>query len=309
MKITENYSEDSDAVIHFGDSYLFNETLPKEKFRLIITSPPYNLGKEYESRITKEKYIATQKKMIEQCADLLHETGSICWQVGNFVDNGEIIPIDYLIFSIFSDLKFKLRNRIIWHFGHGLHSSKRFSGRYEVILWFTKSDKYFFNLDPIRVPQKYPQKKHFKGPHKGELSGNPLGKNPSDVWEIPNVKSNHIEKTIHPCQFPIELIERFVLSMTEEGDWVYDPYMGVGSTPIAALIHGRKGMGSEIHRPYYDVALERIKAANEGQLLIRPMNRPVFDPNQDNYIPPRLIEIAKSQMQLLETPPGYPPKE
>ena len=86
------------------------------------------------------------------------------------------------------------------------------------------------------MPQKYPQKRHFKGPKKGELSGNPLGKNPSDIWDIPNVKANHIEKTTHPCQFPVELIERLVLSMTEENDWVFDPFMGVGSTAIAALI-------------------------------------------------------------------------
>ena len=109
-----------------------------------------------------------------------------------------------------------------------------FLERYEVVLWFTKSNKYTFDLDPIRVPQKYPQKKHFKGPKKGELSGNPLGKNPSDIWDIPNVKANHIEKTIHPCQFPVELIERLVLSMTKENDWVFDPFMGVGSTAIAS---------------------------------------------------------------------------
>ena len=116
-----------------------------------------------------------------------------------------------------------MRNRIIWHFGHGLHASKRFSGRYETIIWFTKSDNYYFNIDPTRIPQKYPNKKHFKGKKRGELSCNPLGKNPSDVWDIPNVKSNHIEKTDHPCQFPVALVERFILSTTKERDIVFDP--------------------------------------------------------------------------------------
>lgn len=148
--------------------------------------------------------------------------------MGNYVDNGEIIPLDILLYPIFSSFKLKLRNRIVWHFGHGLHASKRFSGRYEVILWFTKTDEYVFNLDNVRVPQKLPNKKHFKGPNKGKLSGHPLGKNPSDVWEIPNVKSNHVEKTIHPCQFPVELIERLVLALTDEGDWVFDPFIGGG---------------------------------------------------------------------------------
>lgn len=149
---------------------------------------------------------------------ILKPQGSICWQVGNYVDNGEIIPLDVILYPIFSRLGLQLRNRIVWHFGHGLHASKRFSGRYEVILWFTKGHDYVFNLDAVRVPQKYPQKKHFKGPKKGELSGNPLGKNPGDIWEIPNVKANHVEKTIHPCQFPVELIERLVLALTNEDD-------------------------------------------------------------------------------------------
>ena len=115
-----------------------------------------------------------------------------------------------------------MRNRIVWHFEHGLHCSRRLSGRYETIMWFTKGDDYVFELDPIRVPQKYPGKKYFKGPKAGQYSCNPLGKNPGDVWTIPNVKSNHVEKTGHPCQFPVELIERLVLALTrkEIGCWI-----------------------------------------------------------------------------------------
>jgi adenine-specific DNA-methyltransferase len=193
-----------------------------------------------------------------------------------------------------------LRNRIVWQFGHGLHASKRFSGRYEVILWFTKSNQYTFNLDPIRIPQKYPQKKHFKGPKKGELSGNPLGKNPSDIWDIPNVKANHIEKTIHPCQFPIELIERLVLSMTNENDWVFDPFMGVGSTAIAALMHNRKAVGSELMEDYVSIAADRIQQAAQGKLQMRPMERPVYDPNEPiNNIPPKIIRINKATQPVL----------
>src|SRR6185437_8997101 len=102
-----------------------------------------------------------------------------------------------------------------------------------------------FNLDAIRVPAKYPGKKHFKGPNAGKYSGNPLGKNPEDVWNadqyskhgndfwsIPNVKSNHVEKTDHPCQFPVGLIERLVLGLTNPGESVLDPYVGVGSSAI-----------------------------------------------------------------------------
>jgi adenine-specific DNA-methyltransferase len=153
--------------------------------------------------------------------------------------------VDIVLYPVFASLGLHLRNRIVWHFGHGLHASKRFSGRYEVILWFTKGNEYTFNLDAVRVPQKYPDKKYFKGPKKGELSGNPLGKNPSDIWEIPNVKANHVEKTIHPCQFPVELIERLVLAMTDEGDWALDPFIGVGTTALdntrlATMLNARR---------------------------------------------------------------------
>jgi adenine-specific DNA-methyltransferase len=185
----------------------------------------------------------------------------------------------------------KLRNRIVWHFGHGLHASKRFSGRYETILWFTKSNDYVFNLDPVRVPSKYPNKRHFKGDKAGQLSGSPKGKNPSDfwddlgvewergIWEIPNVKSNHPEKTIHPCQFPVELVERCVLALTDEGDIVVDPYAGVASTAIAALKHGRRTIGIDRNPTYIEIGNERIDQLLKGDLRLRPMLRPVHTPS------------------------------
>jgi adenine-specific DNA-methyltransferase len=149
-------------------------------------------------------------------------------------------------------------------------------------MWFTKGDRYTFDLDPIRVPAKYPNKRHFKGPRKGELSGNPLGKNPGDVWVIPNVKSNHVEKTIHPCQFPVELAERLVLSMTSPCDAVFDPYMGVGSTVIAALMHGRIGYGCDTVEEYVSVARQRLVALYNGTLRTRPMGKAVYDPKLPN---------------------------
>ena len=214
--------------------------------------------------------------MIAECVRLLHPRGSVCWQVGNYVDNGEVVPLDMILYPVFSSLGLKLRNRIIWYFGHGLHCKKRFSGRYETIVWFTRDADYTFNLDAVRVPQKYPGKKHFKGDKVGQFSCNPLGKNPTDIWEIPNVKHNHVEKTTHPCQFPIELVERLVLALTDEGDWVFDPFLGVGSAIAAAVLHKRRGAGAEIQADYVKIAKERIKQASRGQLRTRPMNRPVY---------------------------------
>lgn len=265
-------------VFHLGDCRDLLANMSEDSVRLIVTSPPYNIGKEYETSQTLDQYLDTQSKVIEECVRVLAEDGSLCWQTGNFVRNGEIIPIDTLLFPIFRALGLKMRNRIVWHFEHGLHCKKRLSGRYETISWYTKSDHYIFDVDPIRVPQKYPGKRHFKGPRTGQLSGNPLGKNPGDVWIFPNVKHNHIEKTPHPCQFPVELVERLVLSLTEPNDLVLDPYMGVASTAIGALRHGRRAVGAEIDPEYHSIGVERVQAELQGALRTRPMGKPVYQP-------------------------------
>jgi len=272
-----------DAVIRCADNLTFMRNLPDESMKLIVTSPPYNIGKAYERRSSLDIYLEAQKKVIAESVRLLHPQGSLCWEVGNHISkDGEVIPLDMVLYPLFKQHGLRLRNRIVWHYEHGLHCTKRFSGRYETILWFTKNDDYTFNLDPVRVPSKYPGKKYFKGPKSGELSGNPLGKNPGDVWIIPNVKSNHIEKTIHPCQFPVELVERLVLSMTDKGDTVFDPYMGVGSSIIAALKNERNAYGCDIEQRYVDIAHERIQALRAGILRTRPMGKPVYDPTLPN---------------------------
>ncbi|MCL4535824.1 MAG: site-specific DNA-methyltransferase [Bacteroidetes bacterium] len=272
-----------EAFLECVDNKQLMSRLADGMMKLIVTSPPYNIGKAYEQRQSLELYLEEQSRVITECVRLLHHQGSICWQVGNHVSkDGEVFPLDILLYPIFKHYGLQLRNRIIWHFEHGLHCSKRLSGRYETILWFTKGDDYTFNLDPIRVPPKYPNKKYFKGPKVGLRSCNPLGKNPGDVWIIPNVKANHVEKTIHPCQFPVELVERLVLSMTDPGDKVFDPYMGVGSTVIAALKHGRVGYGCDIEQKYVDVAWQRVEQLRRGTLRTRPMDRPVYDPSVPN---------------------------
>ena len=271
LNVFHSYTPDADVVLFEGDRLDLMRSLPEKSVNLVITSPPYNIGKEYEKRKDLSTYLDEQEETIKEAVRILADSGSICWQVGNHIGkDGEVFPLDALIYTIGKKLDLKLRNRIVWHFGHGLHCSKRFSGRHETIIWFTKGDDYIFNLDPVRVPQKYPGKRnHKKGKNYGKLSCNPLGKNPSDVWEIPNVKSNHPEKTSHPCQFPIELIERFVLSMTNPGDTVLDPYAGVGSALCAAVLHNRKGFGSDISGEYLNTAKERIQAVKDGTLKRR----------------------------------------
>jgi adenine-specific DNA-methyltransferase len=266
------------TVVYPGDCLDLLRDIPSESLQLVVTSPPYNIGKEYEKSVHLDQYLRQQAQVIAESARALSPTGSICWQVGNYVNDGAIIPLDTVLYPIFAGLGLRMRNRIIWHFEHGLHCARRFSGRYETIIWFTKSDDYIFNLDAVRVPQKYPGKKYFKGPKAGQYSCNPLGKNPGDLWVIPNVKSNHIEKTVHPCQFPVELIERIVLSMTRERDWVLDPFLGTGTSIIAAIRHGRRGAGAETQSKYVSLARQRIEQEMNGTLQTRPMTRPVYDP-------------------------------
>lgn len=308
-RIADNFSPESDAVIFNGNCLELLKQIPDKSVQLVVTSPPYNIGKSYEKKLNLKTYVKQQEEVITECVRVLAEKGSICWQVGNHVENGAIIPLDSLLFPIFNNLGLVMRNRIIWHFEHGLHCSRRLSGRYETIIWFTRDTKdYIFNLDPIRVPQKYPGKKYFKGPKAGEYSCNPLGKNPGDVWDIPNVKSNHVEKTEHPCQFPVELIERFILSLSNEGDWVLDPFLGVGTSVVAAVRHRRRGMGAEIVARYAEIAKERTLGAISGELRVRPMGTPKYDPqvagNKLTIAPWAKLQDEK-QLRLLQTTVEY----
>lgn len=267
-----------------------------ESCSLIISSPPYNIRKPYErnENRTYEEYITWQTDVISSLVPKVRNDGSVCWQVGTYVSDGEIFPLDIPFIHIFRELGLKLRNRIIWRYNFGLNAERRFSGRYETLLWFTKSDEYYFNLDPVRVPQLYPGKRHSakKGSKAGQPSGNPLGKNPSDyweflaeadfkqepVWDIPNVKSRHPERTDHPCQFPVELAERCVLALTRAGDTILDPFLGTGASAIAAVKHDRNAIGIDREPTYLQTAQSRLDELAKGTLALRPLGKPVRRP-------------------------------
>jgi adenine-specific DNA-methyltransferase len=228
-------------VLFQGDCRQLLEDLPEGSVDLIVSSPPYFMGKEYDRSTKYKDFEREHGELAPLLTRALRPGGSLCWQTGMHADNGEVVPLDFLAYCAFSkEPSLKLRNRIVWHFEHGVHARKRFSGRHETILWFTKGTDYFFDLDAVRVPQKYPGKRHYKGQKRGELSGNPLGKNPGDMWGIPNVKSKHKEKTEHPCQFPVALPQRLIRALTRPGDVVLDPFAGVSSTGIAAVIEQRR---------------------------------------------------------------------
>lgn len=282
--------QDYSLFVEGCEAFLDNVEKSRVKAQLMVTSPPYNLGKVYEKRAPIEKYLEWQGSIVKRLPPLIAAGGHVCWQTGNYVDNGHVQPLDIYLHPLFERAGFTLRNRIVWVYNHGLHCSRRFSGRYETILWYTLTDKdeYTFNLDAIRVPAKYPNKKHFKGPKAGQRSGNPLGKNPGDFWEsvssnvwdnIPNVKGQHIEKTDHPCQYPVGLVERLILALTDPGDLVIDPFMGVGSSGVAAALHERRFWGCDKEKKYVRKAKQRIDAALAGRPVHRPHDRALYVPS------------------------------
>lgn len=313
MQIREEFEETNEVTLYNGDCKELLKTLPSESVDIMITSPPYCMGKAYED---PHDDLKTFKKQHEDIFDEIYRVvkpgGSICWQVGYHVSDAFVIPLDYIIYELFTTLSEKekypliLRNRIIWTFGHGLNSIKRFSGRHETILWFTKGPQTIFNLNDVRVPQKYPGKKSYKGNRKGELSGNPLGKNPSDVWhdivseestdvwDIPNVKANHVEKTEHPCQFPVAIPKRLIKALTNEKSLVADPFMGVGTTGVAAILTGRRFAGAELKNNYYQIARQRLLDASNGIAKVRP-DVPAMMPNPNSAVAQLPNEFAEAR--------------
>lgn len=288
-----------------NDCIKMMEKIDDNSISLILTSPPYCMNKAYENLSDDINTFKTNnEKILKQCVRALRTGGSLCWQVGYHVKDSVTIPLDIVIYNIIEKInselpleeKLVLRNRIVWTFGHGLHSEFRFSGRHETILWFTKGNNYTFNLDCVRIPQKYPGKTYFKGDKKGQLSGNPAGKNPSDVWDIPNVKSNHIEKTIHPCQFPEALAQRLILALTNENDVVLDPYLGSGTTALACYLNKRKFIGSELSDKYYEIAKKRLLDAISGDIRIR-IDKPVMVPNPNSKVAKRPSHFLKENLK------------
>jgi adenine-specific DNA-methyltransferase len=271
--------------------------LPNDSVDVTIASPPYCIGKAYERSTSLDDFVAEQRRVLPEIARITKDGGSICWEIGYYSKNGSVHPLDYEVFAILAAIDgIVLRNRIIWTFGHGEHGRNRFSGRHETIMWFTKGNHYSFDLDAVREPQKYPGKRVYSGPRKGQYSGNPSGKNPSDVWAIPNVKAKHVEKLAHPCQFPIGLADRLVRALCPHDGIVFDPYMGSASTGVAAIINGRRFLGAEIKQRYINIAARRLSMAYDGTVPHRPVDKPIFVPGPGLAVarrPEHFVEYGK----------------
>jgi adenine-specific DNA-methyltransferase len=284
------------SALYEGDCIVLLSDLPEESVDLVVSSPPYCMGKAYEPGARDvDAFVQHHEEVLPLVIKALKPGGSLCWQVGYHFYKGMCTPLDYLVLrQMEAHPDMILRNRIAWTFGHGLHASNRFSGRHETILWFTKGKDYEFDLDAVRIVQKYPGKLSSRGDRKGQPSGNPSGKNPSDVWDMPNVNANHVEKTEHPCQFPIGLAQRLIRALTKDGDVVLDPFCGVGSAGAAALFEGRRFIGAELDSNYIQVAAERLRLASRGELRYRPADRAIHVPTPGQKVVARPEGFAVS---------------
>lgn len=232
--------------------------LPPALIDLAVTSPPYNIGKEYENKTDVDAYVAWCAQWIAEIHRVCKAHGAFWLNVGylSLPDRGKCLPIPYLLWD---KVPFFLIQEVVWHYGAGVASRKNFSPRNEKFLWYVKeSERYTFNLDDVRDPNvKYPHQKK-----NGKLKCNPLGKNPTDVWEFAKITSGtdraSAERTAHPAQFPVAVIERIVRACSNLGDLVVDPFMGSGTTAEVALATGRMVLGFELESRYLEIAERRV---------------------------------------------------
>lgn len=234
---------------------------------LTVTSPPYNIGKEYERPLALDEYISWCTEWIREVHRLTTAGGAFWLNLG-YVSKQNIaraIPIPYLLWD---KVPFFLIQEIVWHYGAGVAARNSFSPRNEKFLWYVKNEiNYRFNLDDVRDPEvKYPNQKK-----NGKLKCNPLGKNPSDVWLFPKVTSGtdraSPERTSHPAQFPVAVIERIIKACSDSGDVLLDPFMGSGTTALVAMQLSRPVIGFELSERYMEIAINRLESFFEEQRI------------------------------------------
>jgi len=235
------------------------EILPRDSCALTVTSPPYNIGKEYEKPRPLKDYLDWCELWIQQIHRITRPDGAFWLNLGyiSLEERAKAIPIPYLLWD---RVPFYLVQEVVWNYGAGVAAKRSFSPRNEKFLWYVKNPgQYVFNLDAVRDPNvKYPNQKK-----NGKKKCNPLGKNPSDVWHFPKVTSGRNrssrERTPHPAQFPIAVVDRIVKACSNPGDLIFDPFVGSGSLIEAAIRNGRIAVGFEIDPNYVAIAGRRIK--------------------------------------------------
>ena len=263
-KIGRPSYEDDHVLLYHGDAIAIMDSLASSTFDQVVTSPPYNIGKAYEKPLPLDQYLDWMALWIQKVHRITKPNGSFWLNLGyvSIDARAKAIPIPYLIWD---RVPFFLMQEIVWNYGAGVAAKKFFSPRNEKFLWYVKTEnEYTFNLDDVRDQDvKYPNQKK-----KGKLRCNTIGKNPSDVWQIAKVTSgtnrSSVERTPHPAQFPLDLINRIVKAGSNHGQLLLDPFVGSGSLLEAAIANGRRAVGIEIRRDYVDIAARRLRTLRES---------------------------------------------
>jgi adenine-specific DNA-methyltransferase len=239
-----------------GDCLELLGTVKTGSVALVLTSPPYNIGKPYEQPIPLEEYLAWCQVWLAEVRRVLTPNGAAWINLG-FIDVpglGRAVPLAYLLWP---HLGLYLVQEVVWRYESGVPHRRRLTPRNEKLLWLVSDPRsYTFNLDAVRDPDiRYPNSLK-----NGRLRCNPLGKNPGDVWHVPKVTAGRAspERTSHPAQMPLALAERIILACSHPGGLVLDPFAGSGTTLLAAIRHDRRAIGIERHPTYAAIARRRL---------------------------------------------------
>jgi adenine-specific DNA-methyltransferase len=254
------YYESDDVLLYHGDCLEILPAVPSGCVDLTVTSPPYNIGKEYEQVLPLDDYLAWCSTWISAVWSASADRGSFWLNVGYVPvsGRGKAVPLPYLLWD---RTPFYFLQEVVWNYGAGVAAKRTFSPRNEKFLWYVRDgDTYHFDLDAVRDPDvKYPDQKK-----NGRPRCNPLGKNPTDVWQFPKVTSganrSSVERTGHPAQFPLAVVDRVVKACSPRDGLVLDPFVGSGTTCVAALRLGRCSVGIDLSRDYLDLAVRRLEA-------------------------------------------------
>jgi len=241
--------------IILGDAIEHLSLIPSESIDLIIADPPYNLGKDYGNNHDNQQfdeYMDFSRHWLQEAVRILKPTGTIYVFMG-------FRFISYLYNTMEREMKLLFNSWIVWHYTQGTGKTKGFSPRHDDILMFTKSEQFTFNLDEVRIPQKYYRSRN-----------NMRGANPGDVWEFSHVHYCHENRQSHPTQKPEGLIERMVLASSRVEDWILDPFMGSGTTARVCQQLGRNSIGIEINPEYVKMSQARLTLTFNGFDSIDP---------------------------------------
>lgn len=233
-----------------GDCLEVMASMPAESIELIITDPPFNIGKDYggvyEDNRQFHDYIEWCRKWLTECIRLLKKDGSL--YLFNYPENNAyILP--------FLREKMVFKRWMTWHYPTNTgHSKSNYTRTQHSILFCTKTAKNKFNRDAVAEPYKNPTDRRIQE----RLNNGSKGRVPYDVFQFNLVKNVSRDKTSHPCQIPVPLLKIFIQASSDEGDWVLDPFAGSFSTCVAAKELNRNSIGIDINPEYVKIGERRL---------------------------------------------------